>query len=182
MRTARSRSPGHSPLLTNLASNLRFLQLKKIFIYLILALLSVSCSTWDLPCIMQDFSLRCTDSLVVAWDLELADSVVTMHGLSCSAACKILVPWPRNDPESSVLQGEFLTTGPPGKFPLDFDWFAWMAHRSRGNVYQFIKGYDKGYKWTVRWRDTKGKGCGKGPGAPRSSPGISMFSPTGKLS
>ena len=177
MQTAKSRSPGHSPLLSNLASNLRFLQLllvffffKDIFIYFILVLLGLSCGTQDLPCIMQDFSLRCTDTLVVAWDLELADSVVTVHGLSCSATCEILVPWPRNEPESSALQGEFFTTGPPGKFPLDFDWFARMAHRTQGKVYQFIKGYDKGYKRTVRWRDTKGKGCGNGPGAPRPLP------------
>ena len=110
--------------------------------------MGLSCSTQDLPCVMQDFSLRCTDSLVVAWDLELADSVVSVHGLSCSATREILVPWPRNEPESSALQGEFFTTGPPGKFPLDFDWFARMAHRTQGNVYQFIKGYDKGYKQT----------------------------------
>ena len=33
----------------------------------------------------------------------------------CSGACGILVAWPLIKPVSSVLQGKFLTTGPPGK-------------------------------------------------------------------
>lgn len=32
------------------------------------------------------------------------------HGLSCSPGCGILVPWPRMEPASPVLQGRFLTT------------------------------------------------------------------------
>ena len=37
-------------------------------------------------------------------------------GLSCSAACGILVLRPGIEPTSPVLEGGFLTTGPPGKF------------------------------------------------------------------
>ena len=58
----------------------------------------LGCGMWDLP-------LRPMDSLVVA------------HGLSCSAARGSLVPWPGIKPESPVLQGRLLTTGPPGKSP-----------------------------------------------------------------
>ena len=36
-------------------------------------------------------------------------------GLSCSIACEILVPQPGMEPESPVLEGGFLTTGPPEK-------------------------------------------------------------------
>ena len=42
-------------------------------------------------------------------------SAVTVLGLSCSAACGILVPHPRIKLMSPALQGRFLTTGPPGK-------------------------------------------------------------------
>ena len=44
-------------------------------------------------------------------------SVVAAHGLSCSAACGILVTQPGIVPASPALEGGFLTTGPPGKFP-----------------------------------------------------------------
>ena len=36
-------------------------------------------------------------------------------GLSCPAACGILVPRPGIEPVSPALEGGFLTTGPPGK-------------------------------------------------------------------
>ena len=36
-------------------------------------------------------------------------------GLSFSAVCGILVPWPVIEPVSPALQGRFLATGPPGK-------------------------------------------------------------------
>ena len=44
-------------------------------------------------------------------------SLVVAHGLSCPTACGILVPWPGITPVSMcpVLEGRFLTTGPPGK-------------------------------------------------------------------
>ena len=42
-------------------------------------------------------------------------SVVVVHGLRCSAACRILVPQPGIKPVSSALQGRFFTTEPQGK-------------------------------------------------------------------
>ena len=38
-------------------------------------------------------------------------------GLSCPAACGILVPRPGMEPASPALEGGFFTTGPPGKSP-----------------------------------------------------------------
>ena len=46
---------------------------------------------------------------------ERAVSVVAARGLSCPAACGILVPWPGIEPVSPVMEGRFLTTGPPRK-------------------------------------------------------------------
>ena len=70
----------------------RFLQ--KLFIYL---------AASGLGCIMWYLSLEGTDFLVV------------VPGLSCSAACGILVPRSGIEPMSPALQGRFLTTGPPVK-------------------------------------------------------------------
>ena len=36
-------------------------------------------------------------------------------GLTCPAACGILVPLPEIKPVSPALEGGFFTTGPPGK-------------------------------------------------------------------
>ena len=56
------------------------------------------------------------------WALVRMSSVVaTDHRLSCSKACGILVPPPGIKPMSPVLQGRFLTTGPPGKSPVNFN-------------------------------------------------------------
>ena len=43
--------------------------------------------------------------------------LVAARGLSCPAACGILVPRPGIEPASPALAGGFLTTGPPGKSP-----------------------------------------------------------------
>ena len=43
-----------------------------------------------------------------------ACSVVLAHGPSCSTSCRISLPKPRVKPESSLMEGRFLTTGPPG--------------------------------------------------------------------
>ena len=56
-------------------------------------------------------------SFVAARGLQSTGSVVVARGLSCSAACGILVPRPGIEPVSPALQGRFLTTGPPGKPP-----------------------------------------------------------------
>ena len=49
------------------------------------------------------------------WAPEHVGSVVVVCGLSCPAACGILVPRPGIEPTSSALEGGVLTTGPPGK-------------------------------------------------------------------
>ena len=64
---------------------------------------------WDLHCIMQDISLWCVGSVVVAC------------GLSCSAACGILVPLPGIKPMSLALKGGLLNTRPPGKSWILFE-------------------------------------------------------------
>ena len=45
-------------------------------------------------------------------------SVVVVHGLSYPTAYCILVPWLGMEPTSLALKGGFLTSGPPGKFPV----------------------------------------------------------------
>ena len=52
-----------------------------------------------------------------------AGSVVLAHGLSCSAACRILVPQAEIKPEASASQGGFLTTGPPGNSKRHFSFW-----------------------------------------------------------
>ena len=42
-------------------------------------------------------------------------SLVVVYRLSCPKACGILFPQPGIKPTSLELEGEFLTTGPPGK-------------------------------------------------------------------
>ena len=39
------------------------------------------------------------------------------HGLGCPTASRILAPWPGMETESPALEGEVLTTGPPGTVP-----------------------------------------------------------------
>ena len=69
-----------------------FLFYLKLFTYLTVSGLSYS---------TQHLSLHCL--------------VVVVGGLSCPTACGILFPRPAIEPVSPVLQGKFLTTGPPGK-------------------------------------------------------------------
>ena len=57
---------------------------------------------------------------LVARAPEHVGSVVVVHGLSCLAACEILVPQPGIEPVSPTLEGVFLTTGPPGKSHYKF--------------------------------------------------------------
>ena len=63
-------------------------------IYLFMAVLSLSCGT-RAP--------------------ERMSSLVAAPGLSCPAACGILVPRPGIEPMFPALEGGFLTTGPPEK-------------------------------------------------------------------
>ena len=69
-----------------------------------------------LSCSMQDLSLQLRDfSNCNLQALEHAGSVVVTGGLSCPAACGILVPQPGIKPASAELKGRFLTSGQPGK-------------------------------------------------------------------
>ena len=52
--------------------------------------------------------------------LRHTGSLVEVSGLSCPAACGILVPRPGMEPASPALEGRFLTTEPPGKSLLYF--------------------------------------------------------------
>ena len=71
-----------------------------------LAASSLSCGTWDLHCVMWDFSLQRTESLVVGCQLGSCGLWAQL------CACVILVPQAGIKPESPMLQGGFLTTGP----------------------------------------------------------------------
>ena len=50
--------------------------------------------------------------------VEARRTFAAARGLSCPEACEILAPRPGIKPTSSALEGGFLTTGPPGKFPM----------------------------------------------------------------
>ena len=97
-----------------------------LFIYL--AASGLSCSTWDLSLRRSGFSLVVAPGLqsTQAQQLQHAASLVIVHagsrahGLSCSVACGILVPQPGMEPASLVLEGGFLTTGPPEKSQIIF--------------------------------------------------------------
>ena len=49
--------------------------------------------------------------------LRCVSAVVVARGLSCPAACGILVARPGIEPASPALEGRFFITGPPGKSP-----------------------------------------------------------------
>ena len=72
-----------------------------LFIYL--AAPGLTCSMWDLRYVTGDLLFQGAGSLVV------------VCGLNCSEACRILIPQLGIESASPRLQGEFLTTGPPGK-------------------------------------------------------------------
>ena len=71
---------------------------------------------WDLSLWRTGFSLVvvCSFSLSSCgvWAPGHVGSVVVAHGLSCPAACGILVPRAGMEPASPALEGEFFTTGP----------------------------------------------------------------------
>ena len=61
-----------------------------------------------------------------------AGSVVVVCRLSsCGAACRLLVSWPGKEPWSSVLQGRFLTTGPPEK---SLPFILYISHHLKKNM------------------------------------------------
>ena len=50
--------------------------------------------------------------------LQHMDSLVAVHGLSCSMVCGILDPQPGIEPASAALAVRCFTTEPPGKLPF----------------------------------------------------------------
>ena len=100
-----------------------------LFIYLIyfwLCWLLVEARGFLSSCVMRVFSLsscgtqapdRVGSVVCGTWALSLRhmSSGVVARGLSCPAACGILVPWPGIEPASPALEGGFFTTGPRGK-------------------------------------------------------------------
>lgn len=75
------------------------------------------CGTWDLCRVVWDLSLVAPRlSSCGTWAPEPAQAFA-VRGLSCPVACGILVSQIRIEPVCSALQGGFLITGSPGKFP-----------------------------------------------------------------
>ena len=91
----------HSYQCTKLRSDPLFLKKrKKLFIYLSLLGLRVTCRTFIEVC-----------------GPEHGGSVVEVHGLSCPKGCGIVVSLPRIKCTSPASEGRFFTAGPPGKPP-----------------------------------------------------------------
>ena len=93
-----------------------------------------SCSTWGLHCFMLNLFMWHM-WLVVAWGLSACGT-----GLSCSAACGVLVPRLRIEPTSPPLQGRFLTTGPSGK-----SLFVYFGDYSFASLLASIFSHSEGY-------------------------------------
>ena len=75
--------------------------------------------------------MRLMDSLVMLGELSSCSTWASLgvaRGLSRPVACRILVLQPEIKPESAVLQGGFLTTGPPRKSPKRS--FLTMLHKT----------------------------------------------------
>ena len=73
--------------------------------------------------------------------LERTGSVVVASGLSCPAACGILVPRSGIKSESPALEGRFLTTGPPGKFQSCFSFKVPSSTSGNNNNNTVVKIY-----------------------------------------
>ena len=91
-----------------LPGSIRYPHSKSFFF---LAVLGLNCSMQVL--LIAERGLGYTGSAVAVLGFPLV-----LHGLSCLAACGILVPRPWIEPTSPALEAGFLTTGPPGKFPI----------------------------------------------------------------
>ena len=87
----------------------------QVYLFAYLAVSGLCCSTRDLPCIVWDLLWWCTDAGLCNCGSWAHNWVVEAVGLRCSVACGILIPLPGVEPMFPALQGEFLTTGPPGK-------------------------------------------------------------------
>ena len=95
-----------------------------------LAALGLSCGVWDLllqhmgsPLQHAGFCLVVARGLLSSCGVWVFLSLVEAHelsscgmrGLSCPAACGMLVPRQGIEPASPALEGRFFTTGPTGK-------------------------------------------------------------------
>ena len=81
----------------------------------------------------------------------LMGSVVVACRLSCHTALGILIPSPGIEPASPALQGEFLTTGPPGKPSLGFS-----ACKTHSSFFQILIFFTSGYiSQLIRWFATR---------------------------
>ena len=93
-----------------------FLKLFYLFIYLFIYLFGcVGCSLRACVVTRGLFVVACGLSSCGARAPESLGSVVVALGLSCPAACGILVSRSGIEPVSPALESRFLTTGPPGK-------------------------------------------------------------------
>ena len=93
------------------------------------AALSLSCDVRDLGCGRHALHCGVQASLLVA------------QRLSCPAARGILIPQPRIEPMSPALEDRFLTTGPPGKSPKNFEeenCFSCCSSRSPKDLKKYI--------------------------------------------
>ena len=91
-------------------------------IYVFLAVLGLRCYAGSLAADSRGCSLRvarglltAVASLVSEHGLSSTGSGVVAHGLSCSAACGILLDQGSNLPVSPALAGRFFTPEPLGK-------------------------------------------------------------------
>ena len=102
-----------------------------LYLFIYLAVLVLSCG-------MGNLSIHRMDSLV-----EHMGSTVAGYGLCCSAAYEILVLQPRIQSVSPALQGEFFTTGLPGKSPdifllcLIYKWNSIIGMYKKKKIYMF---------------------------------------------
>ena len=85
------------------------------FLDMYLAALDLSCSTCNLHCITQDFSLCWKDSSHGSQALEWAGLVAAACRVRCSTPHGVKYPQPGVEPVSPALQGRFLVTEPWGK-------------------------------------------------------------------
>ena len=85
------------------------------YLFVCLAVLALSCGTWDLCCIMRDLSQP-----VCALH---AGFCLAVHGLGCPVACGVLVPGPRLEATSPALADGSLITRAPGKSHFSVCWY-----------------------------------------------------------
>ena len=80
------------------------------FFFLILAVLGLCCSTWTFSTCGAP-----GDSLVNEHGLQSVQTPQLRQAGFLAAAYGTLLPWSGIKPASPALEGEFSTTGPPGK-------------------------------------------------------------------